>query len=71
MFNEKRSDYSQMLQSLYSIHFNKNIGALVVIGDGSYNQGENPQNLIKKFSYPVFTFEIRRPSGMPSLRISG
>lgn len=55
MFNEKRSDYSQMLQSLYSGHFNENIGALVIIGDGSYNQGENPQNLINKFSYPVFT----------------
>ncbi len=54
-FNEKRSDYSQMLQSLYTNHFNENIGALVIVGDGIYNQGENPQNMVKKFSFPVFT----------------
>jgi hypothetical protein len=53
-YTEKVSDYSQMMQSVYDNHFNQNIGALVIIGDGNFNQGENPQNTVKKFNFPVY-----------------
>jgi len=54
-FTEKTSDYGQMLKSVYDNHFNENLGALVVFGDGNYNQGENPLNSVRKYHFPVYT----------------
>lgn len=54
-FNEKRSDYSQMLTSVVNNHFNQNIGALIVAGDGIYNRGKNPVNLLDEVGFPVYT----------------
>ncbi|WP_340112863.1 hypothetical protein [Maribellus mangrovi] len=54
-FNEKRSDYSQMLTSVVNNHFNQNIGALIVAGDGIYNRGKNPLNLLEEVGFPVYT----------------
>jgi len=54
-FTEKRSDYGQLLKTVFNNHFNDNVGALVIIGDGLYNQGVNPVNEVKKLPYPVYT----------------
>lgn len=54
-FTDKRSDYSQLLQTVYDNHFNDNTGALVIVGDGNYNQGENPLHHAGKLSFPVYT----------------
>lgn len=54
-FADKKSDYSQMLNTITNNHFNENIGAVVVIGDGIYNQGKNPLNYLDEISCPVFT----------------
>ncbi len=54
-FTEKSSDYGQMLKTIFGNHFNENVGALVIIGDGIYNQGENPVNEVMKFPFPVYT----------------
>lgn len=56
--NERRSDYSSLLQTLKSNYFNQNIGALIVAGDGIYNQGQNPSNLAASLKFPVYTIGI-------------
>jgi len=54
-FSEKRSAYSKAIQDIYNQHFNENIGALILVGDGIYNQGENPINTAQKLNFPVYT----------------
>jgi hypothetical protein len=54
-FSEKKSDYSEIIASIANNHFNENIGAVIVAGDGIYNQGKNPVNVINDVNFPVYT----------------
>ncbi|MCK3685018.1 hypothetical protein [Maribellus sp. YY47] len=54
-FNAKRSNYSEMLNTVSNNHFNQNIGALILVGDGIYNQGRNPVNQLSDINFPVYT----------------
>mgnify|MGYP003851143371 FL=1 len=54
-FKEKKSDYSQMITGVNNNHFNQNIGALIIAGDGIYNQGRNPVNQLNEVAFPVYT----------------
>lgn len=54
-FSEKKSDYSEIITSIGNNHFNENIGAVILAGDGIYNQGKNPVNLINEINFPVYT----------------
>lgn len=56
--NERRSDYGQMIKSLKDNYINKNIGALVLIGDGIYNQGQNPLNFTSSLKFPVYSIGV-------------
>lgn len=55
---ERRSDYGQVLKSLKSNYINKNIGAMILFGDGIYNQGQNPENLASGIKFPVYTLGV-------------
>lgn len=55
---EKSSDYGQLLKSMKSYYLNKNIGALILIGDGIYNQGQNPANIAPELKFPVYSIGI-------------
>jgi hypothetical protein len=57
-FSEKRSSYGEFIQAVYNNHFNENIGALLIIGDGINNQGENPLNVARQLSYPVYALAL-------------
>lgn len=54
-FTEKKSDYSELISSITNNHFNENIGALIIAGDGIYNQGKNPVNLTSEINFPIYT----------------
>jgi hypothetical protein len=69
-FGDKYSDYSQMIQTVFNNHLNENVGALVIIGDGKYNQGENPLNAVKMLHFPVFAVGIGDTSSIRDARIS-
>lgn len=53
--NDKKSDYSKLIDAVYSNHFNENIGAMILVGDGIYNVGANPVSEVQKLSFPVYT----------------
>ncbi len=55
---ERRSDYGLLIKSIQSTYSNKNLGALILIGDGIYNQGQNPENLISRIKFPVYSIGI-------------
>ncbi|HAH22739.1 MAG TPA: hypothetical protein DCL77_03065 [Prolixibacteraceae bacterium] len=56
--NERRSDYGQMIKTLKSNYINKNIGALILVGDGIYNQGQNPVNFTSSLKFPVYSIGV-------------
>ncbi|HET8685401.1 MAG TPA: hypothetical protein VFM18_01905, partial [Methanosarcina sp.] len=39
-------------------YINKNIGALVIWGDGIYNQGQDPGNLVNGSRFPIYTVGV-------------
>jgi len=53
-FEEKKTDYSEIISAVVNNHFNENIGALILVGDGIYNQGKNPLNLMDEVNFPVY-----------------
>lgn len=53
-FSDKKSDYSELITTVANNHFNENIGALIIAGDGIYNQGKNPVNLLNEVRFPVY-----------------
>lgn len=55
---DRRSDYGQMIKSLKNNYINRNIGALILFGDGIYNQGQNPQNFASGLKFPIYTLGI-------------
>lgn len=54
-FTEKKSDYSEIITTVANNHFNENIGALILAGDGIYNEGKNPVNVINEVNFPIYT----------------
>lgn len=54
-FSEKKSDYSGLISAVSNQHFNENVGALIIAGDGIYNQGKNPVNLTSEINFPIYT----------------
>lgn len=69
-FIEKRSAYSDVIQAVYNNHFNENVGALVLIGDGIYNQGENPVNVARQLNYPVYTLALGDTTAHRDVRVA-
>ncbi len=68
-FSEKKSDYSNLITTVVNNHFNENVGALILIGDGIYNQGKNPVNLIDKINFPIYTIGLVDTSQITDARI--
>ena len=54
-FSEKKTDYSDAISTVLNNHFNENIGALILVGDGINNQGKNPVNLLSEVNFPIYT----------------
>ena len=47
-YSDKQTDISQQVEELYSRYFNRNLGAIIIGGDGIYNKGSNPLVMINK-----------------------
>ena len=69
VFTDKKSDYSELISTVNNNHFNENIGALVIAGDGIYNQGKNPINLTGEINFPVFTIGLGDTTELVDSRI--
>lgn len=65
-----KSDYSELLSTVSNQYINKNVGALVIIGDGIYNAGQNPLNQISSINFPIYTVGFGDTLNIPDIRIS-
>ena len=66
---DKKSDYSDIIMSVANNHFNENIGALIIAGDGIYNQGKNPLNLLNEVDFPIYTIGFGDTTKIADARI--
>lgn len=68
-FSDKKSDYSQLITAIRNNHFNDNVGAIIIAGDGIYNQGKNPVNMAGEITSPVYTIGLGDTTVIADARI--
>jgi hypothetical protein len=57
-FSALQSDYAEFLRDAGKRYFNMNVGAYLLIGDGIYNRGPNPAQVLSGIEAPVFTLGV-------------
>ena len=58
-FSEKQTDVSSLLYQIYTRFYNRNIGAIIVGGDGIYNKGSHPISGAEKIkNTSIFTIAL-------------
>ncbi len=57
-FQDKLSNISQMLSSVFDLYSNQNLGAIILATDGIYNEGSNPVYLSNKLAVPIYTVAL-------------
>jgi hypothetical protein len=69
-FSEKTTDYSTLLDELYTTYSNRNLGAVVVASDGRYNRGVNPVYSFQKLNAPVYTIALGDTAAQRDVQIA-
>ena len=49
------TDISQAIKEIDNTCYHRNVGAIILTGDGIFNRGANPVNAVSTLSYPVYT----------------
>jgi len=57
-FADKSSNYAEFIEEISKRYYNLNVGAVILVGDGIYNEGKNPDQLIDEITSPVYTIGI-------------
>jgi len=57
-FSGKETDISKAVSELKDRYYHKNIGAMILISDGIFNSGTNPEYSCENLNFPVFTVAL-------------
>ena len=57
-FEDKVSNLAAMLNTVYDLYSNQNLGAVILASDGIYNQGSNPIYSSTKLAAPIYTVAL-------------
>jgi hypothetical protein len=57
-YKEKQTNISGLYEKLYNTFYNQNIGAVITITDGIYNEGQDPLFTAQKFNAPFYTVAL-------------
>lgn len=69
-FDEKLTDMSEVFSGIDQYYSNRNIGAVVIAGDGLYNRGINPLYAAAGKPYPVYAMALGDTTPRRDLLIS-
>lgn len=59
VFNNSKTDLSQLFNRTYNNYYGRNIGAVILLSDGNYNEGSTPLSIAQKFkNTPVYTLSV-------------
>lgn len=54
-FTDQRTDFSALFRDLSTSYFRRNVGALIIVSDGIYNAGIQPELQTASLPFPVYT----------------
>jgi hypothetical protein len=57
-FRDKKTNLSAVLQQVYDLYSNQNLGAVIIGSDGIYNEGSNPTYTDIQINAPVYTIGL-------------
>lgn len=57
-YNEKQTDFSDLLNEIGVQYSNRNVGAIVIASDGLYNRGSNPVYASASLKVPIYTIAL-------------
>ncbi len=57
-FSYNQTDISNVITQVSNQFYNKNIGALIIVSDGIYNKGSNPNFNLDNIIFPVYTVGV-------------
>lgn len=57
-FQDKVTNFSELLRGIYDLYGGQNLGAVVLASDGIYNEGSNPAYSDAPLSAPVYTIAL-------------
>lgn len=57
-YSEKFTDFSNLLEEIYTTYSGRNLGAIIIASDGLYNRGSNPVYSYKKLNVPVYSIAL-------------
>ena len=69
-FTDKMTNLSSFLNDIENVYAHRNVGALVLVSDGIFNTGSNPQYLVQKLKFPIYTVALGDTIMPKDLRIS-
>lgn len=69
-WSEKQTDISEVFEQSSLLFEGRNLQGIVLLSDGLYNKGQNPQYLAEKLGVPVFSVGIGDSSVRRDLRIN-
>ncbi|MCL2290494.1 MAG: VWA domain-containing protein [Bacteroidetes bacterium] len=69
-FSEKSTNLAALFEEINDYYTNRNIGAVILLTDGIFNEGSNPLYLAEKQKAPVYTVGMGNPEAQPDLYIS-
>ncbi len=68
-YSDKESDYSLLLQEVENNYENRNLGAIILLGDGLYNKGNNPVYGSNKIKCPLYAIALGDTSPVKDVAI--
>jgi len=57
-FKDKISNYSDFIDEVDKRFYNLNVGAVVLVGDGIFNEGKNPIENVTQIQAPIYTIGL-------------
>ena len=69
-FTNKKTNISQFIQEISDVYSGKNLSALVLVSDGLYNYGKNPNYINFDVNCPVYTLAIGDTAKNKDLKIN-
>ncbi len=68
-FTDQLTDVSSLLKSVERRYYKRNVGAVVLLSDGIYNRGFEPELLAEKFPFPIHTVVLGDTISRPDLAV--
>ena len=57
-FKDKQTNLSGAYDEIYNRFYNQNIGAIITLTDGIYNEGQNPLYTVQRFNTPIYNVAL-------------